>query len=317
MGDCIYGPVPSRRLGRSLGLDLLPAKICTYNCIYCQLGQSSAKTVKRRAYRDAEEILAQLDRWLTDNPRPDCITLAGSGEPTLNSDIGRVIAEAKTLSDLPVVVLTNGSLLSDPAVREALLTADIVIPSLDAHNREMFETINRPHRSIDFDRMTGGIAAFRREFSGRLWLEIFIMEGINGSPADAEAFRPLVDKIDPDTVYVNTAVRPPAEDYVRPVSAEGITVFHRLLDKQPQQDITFTGPQADKPAGGDPAARVCALIARRPVTRDDIAAGLGIAVDQADAAVEKLLAGRRIEGVEKNGRRYFRLRETKPADRNK
>ncbi len=310
MPECIYGPVPSRRLGRSLGVDLLPAKICTYNCVYCQLGKSSAKTVKRRAYRDVDTVIEQLRDRLAEDIKLDCITLAGSGEPTLNSDIGQVISQIKKCADLPVVVLTNGSLLPDPDVRSSLMAADIVIPSLDAHSSKLFETINRPHHSIDFDQMVGGIADFSKEFRGQLWLEIFIMEGINAALDNANAFHPLVERIGPDKIYVNTAVRPPAESFVRPVSNDRIAEFYNLLDKQPQQDVKFTRYQpADSPADqaeGDMTADIFALIARRPVTKKDIVNGLGLTDDSVQAGINELLAQGKIDAIEKNQQIYYR-----------
>lgn len=306
MSECIYGPVPSRRLGRSLGIDLLPAKICTYNCVYCQLGKSSAKTVKRRAYRNADTVIKQLRQCLAEDIPLDCITLAGSGEPTLNSDIGRVISQIKKISALPVVVLTNGSLLPDPDVRASLMTADIVIPSLDAHSAKLFETINRPHHFIGFDQMVGGIADFSKEFRGQLWLEMFIMEGINAALSDAEAFRPLVEKINPDKIYVNTAVRPPAETFIRPASSDRIHEFYNLLDKQPQQDVKFTRYQPTDHTEGGIADDIFALIARRPVTKEDIANGLGLAGDSVQTAIDELLANGKIDAIEKNQQTYYR-----------
>lgn len=312
--DYIYGPVPSRRLGRSLGVDLLPAKICSYNCVYCQLGNVRATTVKRRAYRTADKIMEQLMQRLADDIAVDCITLAGSGEPTLNSDIGRVIKEIKARTALPVVVLTNGSLLWDPKVRDALMPADIVIPSLDAHNAELFKTINRSHAAIDFNRMVDGMITFAGEFPGELWLEIFIMEGINDSLQDAEAFLSLVKKIGPDKIYVNTAVRPPAEDFVKPVSDERIAEFHNILDGRPQQDVCFTGARSDAPPAdsdgktADSVAKdVYVTIARRPVTLEDIVAGMGLPKDRVNAGLDTLLAEKKIEKVDKDGRIYYRV----------
>jgi len=270
----IYGPVPSRRLGRSLGVDLIPLKLCTYDCVYCQLGKSASKTLKRQPYRDPDIVLSQLFERLTQINRPDCITIAGSGEPTLNSGIGTVIAGIKRITDIPVVVLTNGSLLSEPEVQKSLLAADMVIPSLDAWNPEMFAAVNRPHHSVDFFTMVEGLVSFAKVYKGRLWLEIFIMDGINGSVADARAFKPLVDRIDPAVVYVNTAVRPPEEAFVKQASPDMIEAFYTALDRRHQKDMVFEGAGPGRGLG-DVNADIVAMTARRPVTAADIAAEIG------------------------------------------
>lgn len=304
METCIYGPVPSRRLGRSLGIDLLPAKICSYDCIYCQLGRTAAKTIKRRPYRSAEEVLTQLRETLARGVTADCITLAGSGEPTLNSDIGPVIKGIKKETTLPVAVLTNGSLLSDEGVRDALMAADIVVPSLDAYNAALFEKVNRPHKTIEFDRMLEGLVDFSQAFSGRLWLEIFIMDGINASPDDAARFKPLVDRIAPTDIYVNTAVRPAAESFAKQTSEEMIDYFYRTLGLRRQRDTVFSAGAGNQDK--DIAAAILEMAARRPVTLQDMAAGLAVPVETVHKQVRELLADKRLDKVEKNATTYFR-----------
>ncbi|MDY6831348.1 MAG: radical SAM protein [Thermodesulfobacteriota bacterium] len=301
----IYGPVPSRRLGRSLGVDLVPLKLCTYDCVYCQLGKSSSKTVKRLPYRNADTVLAQLFERLKKIDRPDRITIAGSGEPTLNSGIGAVIAGIKKKTDIPVVVLTNGSLLSNPEVQKDLLPADMVIPSLDAWNPEMFASINRPHRSVDFTTMTEGLVSFSTVYGGQLWLEIFIMDGINASVDDARAFKPLVDRINPAVVYVNTAVRPPEESFVKQAPPALIDAFYRTLGRAHQKDVVFdgTGPAE---GSGNVAADIVEMVARRPVTATDIAAGLNLPEAAVGPHIEQLVAEGRLEAVPKGDRVYFR-----------
>ncbi len=307
MGDYIYGPVPSRRLGLSLGVDLLPAKICSYDCIYCQLGPAPAQSLKRRPYRPADQVLEQLWRKLKSGVKPDCITLAGSGEPTLNSDIGRVISQIKAGSSLPVVVLTNSSLLTEVEVRESLNQADLVIPSLDAYNSSLFKTINRPHKSLDFDCMVQGLTTFAQEFPGTLWLEIFIMAGLNAAKADAEKFKPLVEKIKPDKVYVNTAVRPPAESIARRATDSALNAFYQTLDRPPLDDHSFPKKKSPPPPAVG-SLNILGMVARRPVTIDDIAVGLSVPRKIAEQGVEDLLQKGKIELVEKDGRSYCRFK---------
>jgi wyosine [tRNA(Phe)-imidazoG37] synthetase (radical SAM superfamily) len=305
METCIYGPVPSRRLGRSLGIDLLPAKLCSYDCVYCQLGRTAAKTVKRRPYRGVDEVLTQLKAALDGGVTADCVTIAGSGEPTLNSEIGAVIRGIKNVTALPVAVLTNGSLLSDESVRQDLLAADIVVPSLDAYNAVMFETVNRPHKSIEFNRVVDGLADFSRAFSGRLWLEIFIMDGINAAPDDAAGFKPLVERIAPTDIYVNTAVRPPAESSVKQVDEAVIDYFYQTLGARRQRDTVFSIRDNDRAADIGPA--ILAMAARRPVTMEDMAAGLAAPKEAVRRKVEALLAEGRLDVIRKNTATYYRV----------
>ena len=309
MGDYIYGPVPSRRLGLSLGVDLLPSKICSYDCLYCQLGPAPAKSLKRRPYRAADQVMEQLRHKLDQGVQADCITLAGSGEPTLNSDIGLVIKQIKAYTSLPVVVLTNGSLLAEAEVRESLREADLVIPSLDAYDSRLFETINRPHQSLAFNGLVNGLLTFAKEFPGSLWLEIFIMAGLNATVEDARKFLPLVEKINPDKVYVNTAVRPPAESIARRASAEAIEKFYQALDRPPLEDSVFLKKESP---GQRPADDIdfLGMIARRPVTIEDIAVGLSVSEKIAAQGVRDLLVNRKIELVKKDSREYYRLRGT-------
>lgn len=304
MQTCIYGPVPSRRLGRSLGIDLLPAKICSYDCIYCQLGRTTATTIKRRPYRKAVEVLDQLEQALDRGVTADCVTIAGSGEPTLNSEIGTVIQGIKARTSLPVAVLTNGSMLSEKAVREALAQADIVIPSLDAHNKPLFEAVNRPHADIKFDRMFAGLVEFSQIFHGRLWLEILIMDGINASPDDAARFKPLVDKIRPTDIYVNTTVRPAPEAFARQADEGMIDHFYETLGCRRQRDTVFS--ITAEGAGRGIAPAILEMVARRPVTAEDMAKGLGVPVADIRERVEKLVSEKRLEAVQKNAATYYR-----------
>ncbi|GAG90670.1 unnamed protein product, partial [marine sediment metagenome] len=169
--EYIFGPVPSRRLGRSLGIDLVPFKTCTYDCIYCQLGRTTNKTLARKDWAPINRVIKQLSSKL--DSKPDYITLSGSGEPTLFSRLEELISKIKNITDIPVAVLTNGSLLWLPEVRNALKAADMVVPSLDAGSSQIFQYVNRPHRDITFSRMLEGLVKFRNEYNGKYWLEVF------------------------------------------------------------------------------------------------------------------------------------------------
>ena len=174
----VFGPVPSRRLGRSLGVDLVPFKTCTYNCVYCQLGRTTCQTATRKEYVPLGEVADEVRRRLETEPAPDYVTLSGSGEPTLHSRIGEVIAALKGMTRTPVAVLTNGSLLHEPDVQEALSQADVVLPSLDAGDPWVFDYVNRPHPDIAFEAMAGGLVKFRERFRTTMWLEVFLLDGV-------------------------------------------------------------------------------------------------------------------------------------------
>ena len=214
----IYGPVPSRRLGYSLGVDILPFKTCSMDCIYCQLGSGAKTTVQRKEYVPARSALAQIETALAGSRRIDAVTFSGSGEPGLNSGIGRIIRGIKKTTAVPVVVLTNSSCLVGRQGRREFLAADIVVPSLDAVTSGIFQKINRPHPSLKVEKIIGGLVRFRREFKGRIWLEIMLVKGVNDGPAHLKKLKAAVARIRPDKVQLNTVVRPPAERSARPLN---------------------------------------------------------------------------------------------------
>jgi len=174
MGKNVFGPVPSRRLGLSLGVDIIPYKTCSYNCIYCQLKETTDQRIERASFLPVDKILSEVKEAIAKNERIDYITFSGSGEPTLNSDIGRLIAGTKEMTDIKVAVLTNGSLLYRPDVRRDLMKADLVKPSLDAASEKAFRKINRPHPALDLAKIIEGLRKFSEEFTGELYLEIML-----------------------------------------------------------------------------------------------------------------------------------------------
>ena len=204
----VYGPVPSRRLGRSLGIDLVPFKACTYDCIYCQLGRTTHKTIQPGEWTSVDEIVKNVQDRL--DSAPDTITLAGSGEPTLFSGMGALIARLKEITTVPIAVITNGSLLWKPEIRKCLMHADLVIPSLDAGCAYLYKYINRPHRQIPFDKMLKGLIQFRQEFTGEYWLEVMILAGVTTTTAEVGHLAQCIEQIGPDKVQVNSVTGLPA-----------------------------------------------------------------------------------------------------------
>lgn len=210
MYQYLFGPVPSRRLGMSLGVDLVPFKICTLDCVYCECGLTTKLTLQRKEYVLLEKVVEELKHFFENSPKPDYITLTGSGEPTLNSKIGKVIDFCKSKFSTKVAVLTNGTLLSDPQVRTDLLNADLLLPSFDSAIIDSFNKINRPHKDIDLQKYLQGLVDFRSEFKGQIWLEIFILPDFNNSFDDIMELKKAIEKIKPNKVQLNTLDRPGA-----------------------------------------------------------------------------------------------------------
>jgi wyosine [tRNA(Phe)-imidazoG37] synthetase (radical SAM superfamily) len=304
MKNRIYGPVSSRRLGRSLGVDCVPFKTCSYDCLYCQLGKSAKTTISRQPYVAIDTILNQLKKKLEQGVRADFITLGGSGEPTLHSEIGPLIRTIKKITHTPVAVLTNGSLLSDPVVQQALTHADVVLPSLDAHTEKDFQIINRPHPTISFDDMVEGLISFGETFPGQIWLEIFILEKINDTEEDAQRFKMLIDRMDPSKVHLNTAVRPVTEPQARQVSLERMEAFSSILGSK--AEIAFNVKKLhEKAIVRNVETALLGLLERRPCTLEDLASGLGIEKKTIKQKTDRLRDSGHIETVEKGAKIYY------------
>jgi len=270
----LFGPVPSRRLGRSLGVDLIPRKTCPFDCIYCEVGPTTNQTETRLDYQ-ADAILAELAAYVRQGPPElDYITLAGSGEPTLNLGLGRIIDRIKALTGVPVAVLTNGALLYLPEVRQELQDADLVLPSLDAAREETFRAINRPLTGYPLSRLLEGLEACRREYQGRLWLEVMLLKGLNDNEADLEALRRVLRRLAPDKVQLNTAVRPGVEDYARPLNLAEMDAIATYLEGD--VEVIASGNGAAKPAAACEDAVLVEMLARRPMTAADLARVLGL-----------------------------------------
>jgi wyosine [tRNA(Phe)-imidazoG37] synthetase (radical SAM superfamily) len=281
----IYGPVPSRRLGWSLGLDIIPLKTCSQNCRYCQLGMNSDVTIKRQEYVDISLVLKELERKLAEDVKIDRITISGSGEPTLNSGIGRLITGIKALTDIPMVVITNGSLLWDPQVRKELLAADTVMPSLDAVDQATFEMVNQPHKSITFEKHLEGLIKFRQEYSGQYWLEVFLLEGLNTSDQQIEAFAEHISRINPDRVQLNTAVRPVTDPAAKTVPQEKMNEIAKRLGGKAEVIAAFSKQNAGQ-SHYTSRSDVLETLKRRPCTIE----GLSKSLDVNASVISKIIS---------------------------
>ncbi|HNR34042.1 MAG TPA: radical SAM protein [Candidatus Hydrogenedentes bacterium] len=284
----IFGPVLSRRLGRSLGVDLMPFKTCTYDCVYCEQGRTTDHTACRKEYVPADEILDELGKYLVEHAAPDYITLSGAGEPTLHARLGYIVSRIKSLTKVPLAVITNGSLLWDRPVRDALHEADVVLPSLDAGNAQLFEYIDRPVTGISFEQMVTGLIAFRQSFSNAIWLEVMLMAGVTSGDSEVREMAEWARRIRPDRIQLNTVVRPPSEPFALPVPREQLAQLAILFEPHAEVIADYRGAAPKADAAPD-ALRVLDLIVRRPCSLQEIAASLGLRQIETIKLVEGLI----------------------------
>ncbi len=288
----LFGPVSSRRLGLSLGVDLVPFKTCSLNCVYCECGETTNHTFERREYVPFDAVIAELNAYIQTDPQLDVITFAGSGEPTLHSRLGELIAHCKRQwPQYRIAVLTNSTLLHIPAVREAILPADYVLPSLDAISEEAFHRINRPAPGVSAQRIVDGLIAFARKYRGALWVEVFIIPGINDSPEEIAQFRETLTAIDPARVQLNSLDRPGACGWVKPAPASRFQEICSALLPLPVEIISrkarrVIAEQTNEEVG---RADMYNAITRRPSTVEDLAVSFRTSINEVNRHIEALL----------------------------
>jgi wyosine [tRNA(Phe)-imidazoG37] synthetase (radical SAM superfamily) len=291
----LYGPVPSRRLGRSLGIDLIPHKICTYDCIYCQIGGTTDKTLVRREYVPVKEVLEEVKRFLNEESSSiDYLSLAGSGEPTLHSQIGLIIEGIKVLTSIPVAVITNGSLLYEKEVRQDLLRADVVLPSLDAVSPEIFKKINRPRPGFSIEKVVEGLVEFRKIYKGQIWLEILFCKGINDTPEELRKMKEAVERIRPDLIHLNTVVRPPSEKWAAPLNQNEMDKIRAFFGEKALIISEFDRhPSAISKR--DIKEEILKVLRRRPLSLADLSKGMGIPQNELDQYINSLIQEGKIQ----------------------
>ncbi len=300
----LYGPVPSRRLGLSLGVDIVPFKLCSLDCVYCQLGGTTQKTLKRSDFVPVEAVLAELRDRLAEGLEADFITISGSGEPTLNSRLGDIIEGIKKITDIPVAVLTNGTLLYQPDVRADCAKADVVLPSLDAGDKQTFQRLNRPHSDLSIEKLISGLCEFRDEFTGRIWLEVFFIEDFNTNTEQIAKISDAIDRIRPDKVQLNTAVRPTAEQGIKSISAEKLQNIAKELGHKCEVIADFSRARhiGNIEAG---AEGLLSMLKRRPCSLSDICSALGIGRNEALKYITLLQQRGLIDSKSKDGVIFF------------
>lgn len=299
----IFGPVPSRRLGRSLGVDLTPMKTCTLDCIFCQLGRTTARTTERREYIPVKEVVAELAAWLQGGGTADYITLAGSGEPTLHSRFGDVIEQIRHLTRIPVALLTNGTLLHLPEVRQAAGKADVVKITLSASTKALFSQIHRPCRGVTLSHLLAGARQLRTEFPGQLWLEVFLLWGINSTPAEVQRIAALAETVKPDRLQLNTCVRPPAETFALAVPPERLQTLAPLFRPPAEVIAEFTSGQP--PLVQVNVDSILALLQRRPCTAPQIAQVFDMHANEVSKYLGQLLRAARIRPEKRHADMYY------------
>jgi wyosine [tRNA(Phe)-imidazoG37] synthetase (radical SAM superfamily) len=283
----IFGPVPSRRLGRSLGIDLIPFKTCSFDCIYCQIGRTTNKTTTRDEYVPIDAVLEELNRKIKGRPKIDFLTFSGSGEPTLHSGLGKIIKAAKKNFKLPIAVITNGSLLFREDVQKDLLDADVVLPTLSTLNPIFFKKIHRPAAGLSLPKIIEGMTDFRTKYRGQIWLEFFVVKGINDRERHAAAFKSVLDRINPDKIQVNTSVRVPSEEYSLNARELSLRRLKNILGDNAELIAEFKG---EKSEGGSlvSAENILNYLKRRPGTLEDIAAGLDVRAGAVRKVIDRL-----------------------------
>ena len=296
----LFGPVPSRRLGMSLGVDLVPHKVCSLNCIYCECGSTNNLTTERAEYVSFDEVIQELKQFFSEKPALDYITFSGSGEPTLNSRIGDILKFIKqTYAGIPVAVLTNGTLLKNKQVREEIMDADLVLPSLDVASDLSFRKINRPFHSLNMEDYINGLIEFRKEYGGKIWLEVLIIPGYNNSKQDLVLVKEAIKKIKPDRIQLNTLDRP---GVIRGIKAASKEELEQIADFWGFNNIEIIAAAPSRKEvnsfRNDIESAILETIFRRPCTVDDLVKILGLHINEINKYLDVLEAEKKIKSVE-------------------
>lgn len=295
----LFGPVPSRRLGMSLGIDLIPKKVCSLDCVYCEVGKTTKLTLNRMEYVKYDKVIAELEQFMSSNPKIDYITFSGSGEPTLNSKIGDVMNFIKKFyPKIKTAVLTNGTLLFDKKLRTELLQTDVILPSLDAASQDTFEKIDRPNLNLKIGNYIQGLIDLRTEYKGKIWLEIFLLKDYNDSKEELDLLKKAILKIKPDSIQLNTLDRPGTVAGLIPLAKNEMQEIIDFWDL-PNVEIIASPPERENIESyrDDVETAILETIARRPCTLDDLHNFLGIHINEINKYLGALEANNKIETV--------------------
>jgi wyosine [tRNA(Phe)-imidazoG37] synthetase (radical SAM superfamily) len=312
----LFGPVPSRRLGVSLGVDLVPHKVCSLNCVYCEVGRTTNLTIARREYVPIAEVIQELEAYLSLDPDLDFVTFSGQGEPTLNSGLGQVIDFIKdNYPPYQVAVLTNGTLFWDEKVRAEVMRADVLLPDLDAVSELAFLKVNRPAKELEIGRIIEGLIKLRQEFQGKIYLELFLVPGLNDTETELTLLKETIGKIKPDIIQLNTLDRPGTESWVRPLSREKLEEILGFFAPLPVEIVA--NPQSRKKIQSfhqDISDQILETIKRRPSTDKDLGAILGLHPNELNKYLSDLIAAGKIETEELARGVFFKIK-TPPQEK--
>lgn len=303
----VYGPVPSRRLRQSLGIDPIPFKTCNWNCVYCQLGRTSPPTNIRREYFPTEEILADVEAVLRSHTpgQIDWLTIVGSGEPMLHNGLGRLIKSLKSITAIPIAVITNGSLLYIKEVRESMLGADAVLPSLDAGSELLYRRINRPLPELGYDQFINGLVAFRKVFDGKIWVEVMLIKGLNDSDAALSQLALMLERVRPNEVHLVLPERPPCEPWVEPPNSSRLNRAGQILGNiarvvQPDHG-TF-----DLSGDQDTIDAILQIIFRHPMSEQELFRTLNpLTEGEITSVLQQLRVVGQAQPVTRQGKRFW------------
>jgi wyosine [tRNA(Phe)-imidazoG37] synthetase (radical SAM superfamily) len=303
----VFGPVPSRRLGISLGIDTIPLKTCNWNCVYCQLGRTKPLVNDRKEYYPREDILDEIQTTLSAHPdgEIDWITFVGSGEPTLHQGIGWLIRSIKKFTSIPVAVITNGSLLYLLEVRQGLEPADAVLPSLDAGNPILYRKINRPHPKVSFEKFIDGLIRFQSTYEGNLWVETMLIKDLNDTEDALQEIAECLSQIGPDEVHINLPTRPPVETWVKPPDEEGILRARAILGKIAKVVHPAEGSFNFK-ASEDLVETIINIVSRHPIRAEELTAALNQQVpEKLSETLQGLHSSERAQIIERYGVEFW------------
>jgi len=307
----LFGPVPSRRLGMSLGVDLVPKKVCSLDCVYCEVGKTTKLTLDCKEYIKLDKIQEELSSYFEHNPDPDYITFSGSGEPTLNIYIGEVLHFIKqSKPNIPVALLTNGTLLFDKKIKEAVLDVDVLLPSLDAATEDVFRKINRPSRDLSIGKYIQGLIDFSKDFKGKIWLEIFILPGYNDSEDELSKLKEIIVKINPESIQLNTLDRPGTVSDLRGATRAEL---QRIVDLWELDNVMIIAAAPERKSiqsyREDTETAIIETIARRPCTLDDLTKILGLHVNEINKYLDVLEADNKIETVRQDRGVFYQMKD--------
>lgn len=306
----LFGPVPSRRLGISLGVDLVPHKVCTLDCVYCEVGKTTCLTIERKEFIPLHELLEELKEYLDKKPELDFITFSGQGEPTLNSGLGKVIDFLKTnYPEYKIALITNGTLFYDKNVRDEVLKVDLILPSLDAVSSKVFNKINRPDKNLNNDKIINGLIELGKEFKGKIYLEVFFIPNVNDSDEELILLKENIEKINPDLVQLNSLDRPGTEASVKAMQIEKLEKIKQLLKPLPVKIIAKVKSRSKiKSFDKNIEEQILDTIKRRPCTDIDLCEMLNIHMNELNKYLSELLNSKKIISDSQDRGIFFKIK---------